>query len=59
MNLGYLLKFNSGLMKDGIKRMINGLDDKDLGVFGSLRESNRNSQPDKGNPASARRRSRP
>ena len=43
LKLGYLLNFNTALMKDGIKRMINGLDDENLGVFGSLLESNRNS----------------
>ena len=32
-------------MKDGIKRMINGLEDENLGVFGSLRESKRKGQP--------------
>jgi hypothetical protein len=29
-------------MKDGLKRIINGLKDKALGVFGSLRELNLN-----------------
>jgi len=33
-------------MKDGIKRMIHGLEDECLGVFGSLRESKRNDRPD-------------
>ncbi len=42
LKLGYLLNFGASLMKDGLKRMINGLEDKKLGVFGSLRESNRN-----------------
>jgi GxxExxY protein len=46
LKLGYLLNFGSSLMKDGIKRMINGLEDEKLGVFGSLRESKRNSQRD-------------
>jgi GxxExxY protein len=41
---GYLLNFGASLIKDGIKRMINGLDDSKLGVFGSLRESKRNGQ---------------
>lgn len=36
---GYLLNFGAPLMKDGISRMINGLDDEKLGVFGSSRES--------------------
>ena len=31
-------------MKDGMKRMINGLEDESLGVFGSLRESKRDGQ---------------
>ena len=46
LKLGYLLNFGASLMKDGIKRMINGLDDGRLGVFGSLRESKREGQPD-------------
>jgi GxxExxY protein len=33
LKLGYLLNFGSSLMKDGIKRMINGLEDENLGVF--------------------------
>ena len=45
LKLGYLLNFGAPLMKDGIKRMINGLDDANLGVFGSLRESKKNGQP--------------
>jgi len=45
LKLGYLLNFGAPLMKDGIKRMINGLDDEKLGVFGSLRESRRKGQP--------------
>lgn len=39
LKLGYLLNFGAPLMKDGIKRMINGLEDNKLGVFGALRES--------------------
>lgn len=39
LKLGFLLNFNAPLMKDGITRVINGLDDANLGVFGSLRES--------------------
>lgn len=35
LKLGYLLNFGASLMKDGIKRMINGLEDENLGVFGS------------------------
>lgn len=38
LKLGYLLNFGAPLMKDGIKRMVNGLEDENLGVFGSLRE---------------------
>lgn len=38
LKLGYLLNFGQALMKDGIKRIINGLDDETLGVFGSSRE---------------------
>ena len=44
LKLGYLLNFGAPLMKDGIKRMINGLEDENLGVFGSLREPKRNGQ---------------
>ncbi len=38
LKLGFLLNFGASMMKDGIKRVINGLDDKSLGVFGALRE---------------------
>ena len=38
LKLGYLLNFRASLMKDGITRMVNGLDNENLGVFGSLRE---------------------
>ena len=38
LKLGYLLNFGAALMKEGIKRMINGLENENLGVFGSLRE---------------------
>ncbi|WP_309382699.1 GxxExxY protein [Cerasicoccus frondis] len=38
LKLGFLLNFNAPLMKDGITRVINGLDDEKLGVFGSSRE---------------------
>lgn len=44
LKLGYLLNFGASLMKDGIKRMINGLDDEKLGVFGSSREFKRKGQ---------------
>ena len=43
LKLGYLLNFGAPLMKDGLKRMVNGLEDNNLGVFGSSREPNRNS----------------
>jgi GxxExxY protein len=35
----YLLNFGAPLMKEGICRIINGLDDINLGVFGSSREN--------------------
>lgn len=40
LKLGFLLNFGASLMKEGIKRMINGLEDEKLGVFGSSRETN-------------------
>jgi len=46
LKLGYLLNFGASLMKDGLKRMINGLEDRNLGVFGSSREPKRNGQQD-------------
>lgn len=33
LKLGYLLNFGASLMKDGIKRMINELEDENLGVL--------------------------
>ena len=42
LKLGFLLNFGASLMKEGIKRMINGLEDESLGVFGSLREPKTN-----------------
>lgn len=39
VKLGFLLNFGASLMKDGIVRIVNGLDDEKLGVFGSLREA--------------------
>jgi len=45
LKLGYLLNFGASLMKDGIKRVINGLEDENLGVFGSLRETKGNARP--------------
>lgn len=44
LKLGYLLNFGAALMKDGIKRMVNGLENENLGVFGSLREVKRTGQ---------------
>jgi hypothetical protein len=41
LKLGYLLNFGASLMIDGIKRMINGLEDENLGVFGSLQPARR------------------
>lgn len=38
LRLGYLLNFGAPLMKDGISRIINGLEDESLGVFGSSRD---------------------
>ena len=38
LKLSFLLNFSAALMKDGIKRIVNGLDNEALGVFGSLRE---------------------
>ena len=58
LKLGYFLNFGADLMKDGIKRMINGLDDvprnemttkakrSKLGVFGSWREPKTTNQKD-------------
>ncbi len=34
LKLGYLLNFGASLMKNGVKRMVNGLDANNLGVFG-------------------------
>ena len=48
LKLGYLLNFGASLMKEGIKRIVNGLEDETLGVFGSLREPNRIGQPGSG-----------
>ena len=45
LRLGYLLNFGAALMKDGIKRMVNGLPEENLGVSASLREPKRNGQP--------------
>lgn len=42
LKLGFLLNFGAALMKDGIKRIVNGLPDEPLCVSASLRESNEN-----------------
>jgi GxxExxY protein len=34
IRLGYLLNFGAPLMRDGISRVVNGLDDPKLGIFG-------------------------
>lgn len=39
LKLGYLLNFGAGMMKDGICRIVNGLDDERLGVYGAVSES--------------------
>jgi len=44
LRLGYLLNFGAALMKDEIKRMVNGLPEENLGVSASLREPKRNGQ---------------
>ena len=44
LKLGYLLNFGAVLMKGDIKRMINGLEDANLGVFGSSREPKQKGQ---------------
>ena len=42
--LGYPLNFGAALMKDGIRRVVNGLPEENLGVFASLRETEGNGQ---------------
>ena len=37
LKLGFLLNFGASLMKDGIKRIVNGLEDGELGAFASYR----------------------
>jgi len=44
LRIGYLLNFGTALIKDGIKRMVNGLPEENLGVSASLREPKRNGQ---------------
>jgi len=55
LRLGYLLNFGAALMKDGIKRMVNGLPEDNLGVSASLREPEQNGQPDGGGNVASRR----
>ena len=38
LKLGFLLNFGSSLMKDGIERVVNGLEEERLGVLASWRE---------------------
>ena len=38
LKLGFLLNFGAALMKDGIKRIVNGLENESLGVFAPLRD---------------------
>ncbi len=38
VKLGFLLNFGANLMRDGIERVVNGLEDEKLGVFASLRD---------------------
>ena len=38
LKLGYLLNFGAAMMKEGICRVINGLDDERLGVYGAVQE---------------------
>ena len=46
LKLGFVLNFGSNLMKEGIERIVNGLGDVNLGVFGSLRDQLPRSEPD-------------
>lgn len=39
LKLGYLLNFGAVMMKEGICRIVNGLDDERLGVYGTVHES--------------------
>jgi len=38
LKLGFLLNFGAALMKEGIKRIVNGLAEENLGASASLRE---------------------
>ena len=55
LRLGYLLNFGAALMKDGIKRIVNGLPEENLGVSASLRETKQNGQPGGGGNVASRR----
>ena len=44
LKLGFLLNFGAHLMKDGIERVVNGLEES-LGVFASLRETRIEAEP--------------
>ena len=39
LKLGFVLNFGANLMKDGIERVVNGLQEENLGVLASLRET--------------------
>jgi hypothetical protein len=55
LGLGYVLIFGSALMKDGIKRTVDGLPEENFGVSASLREPKQNGQPDGGGNVASRR----
>lgn len=38
LKLGYLLNFGAAMMKEGIYRIVNGLDDERMGVYGATHE---------------------
>jgi len=42
LKLGYLVNFGAALMKDGIKRIVNGMEEDPLCAFASLRETEQN-----------------
>jgi GxxExxY protein len=39
LKLGYLLNFGAALMKEGIRRIVNGLPEENLGVSAALRDT--------------------
>jgi hypothetical protein len=51
LKLGFVLNFGSNLMKDGIDRIVNGLEEQNLGVLASSPEERLRSEP--GGAASA------